>query len=72
MLSQSPDRVAIPLTLSMPMMRQTQGQIHQIAGLTMGTTWSVKFVGAATEVGALRESVEAALHSHPTSSTGAG
>lgn len=63
MLSQSPDRVAIPLTLSMPMMRQTQGQIHQIAGLTMGTTWSVKFVGAATEVGALREFVEAALHS---------
>ena len=25
LLSQSPDRVAIPLTLSMPMMRQTQG-----------------------------------------------
>ena len=49
MTANSPARVAIPLTLSVPPIRQTDGEINQLAGATMGTTWSVKFVGATTD-----------------------
>ena len=61
MPANSPARVAIPLTLSVSPIRQTGGEIQQLAGTTMGTTWSVKFVGAATNAGSLRAPIEAAL-----------
>jgi thiamine biosynthesis lipoprotein len=60
MLANSPARVAIPLTLSVSPIRQTRGEIHRLAGTTMGTTWSVRFVG--TEAESVRTPVEAALH----------
>jgi thiamine biosynthesis lipoprotein len=59
---QKPARVAIPRTLLVSPIRETRGQIHQLAGATMGTTWSVKFVGTDTNASSVREPIEAALH----------
>jgi thiamine biosynthesis lipoprotein len=61
MPASSPARVAIPLTLSVSPIRQTRGEIHELAGATMGTTWSVRFVGTDTMAGSLRAPIEAAL-----------
>jgi thiamine biosynthesis lipoprotein len=60
MSANSPARVAIPLALSAFPIRQTGGEIHQLAGATMGTTWSVKFVGNDSKA-RLRAAIEAAL-----------
>jgi thiamine biosynthesis lipoprotein len=57
----SPARVAIPLTLSVSPIRQTGGRIQRLAGATMGTAWSVRFVGSDKAAASLRAPVEAAL-----------
>ncbi len=57
----SPARVAIPLALSVSPIRQTGGRIQRLAGTTMGTAWSVKFVAADAVAASLRAPVEAAL-----------
>ncbi len=41
-------RVAIPNLLAMPRAVPADGTVQALAGTTMGTTWSVKFVGSAT------------------------
>ena len=61
MPANAPARVAIPLTLSVSPIRPTRGEIHRLAGATMGTTWSVSFVGTDTRADSLRAPIEAAL-----------
>lgn len=41
-------RVAIPTGLVTPRAMPAGGAVHALAGTTMGTTWSVKFVGSTT------------------------
>ncbi|KAF0814422.1 FAD:protein FMN transferase [Andreprevotia sp. IGB-42] len=55
-------RVLIPPTLAALPPRLPAGQVHLLAGQTMGTTWSVKLVGPANlPLGAVRAGIEAEL-----------
>lgn len=55
-------RVAIPLVLASPRATPAGGVVQQLAGATMGTTWSVKFVGSRTSAQTLRRAIDIALH----------
>ena len=55
-------RVAIPLVLAPPRAVPAGGEVQQLAGATMGTTWSVKFVGSRTSAQTLQRAIDIALH----------
>jgi FAD:protein FMN transferase len=55
------DRVAIPLTLSVCPADRPKGEVRHLAGTTMGTTWSVKFIGSEAAAYLQQPLVEAAL-----------
>lgn len=54
-------RVAIPVALTMPRAAPTGGQLQQLAGATMGTTWSVKFIGSRVSTDTLQRAIDASL-----------
>lgn len=54
-------RVAIPLALTMPRAAPAGGQLQQLAGATMGTTWSVKFIGSRVSTTTLQRAIDASL-----------
>lgn len=54
-------RVAIPTALAMPHAMPAGGAVQTLAGTTMGTTWSVKFVGSATSRQTLQRTIPLTL-----------
>lgn len=55
-------RVAIPVVLTAPRVPPAGGQLQQLAGATMGTTWSVQFIGSAVSSQTLQRAIDIALH----------
>jgi len=56
-----PRRVAIPTLSAMPRAAPVGGRIQELSGTTMGTTWSVKFVGSAASRQTLGRMIPLAL-----------
>ena len=54
-------RVAIPTIPEMPHAAPAGERIRELAGSTMGTTWSVKFVGSSTSVQTVHRMIPLAL-----------
>jgi len=54
-------RVAIPTELAVPRSTPAGGAVQTLAGTTMGTTWSVKFVGSSTSRQTLQRTIPLAL-----------
>ena len=61
MMAPADRRVAIPLALTMPRAAPAGGQLQQLAGATMGTTWSVKFIGSRVSTTTLQRAIDASL-----------
>ncbi|GAB1717439.1 MAG: ApbE-like lipoprotein [Nitrobacter sp.] len=54
-------RVAIPSVTAMPPAIPAGSRMQELSGTTMGTTWSVKFVGSAASLQTLRRMIPLAL-----------
>jgi thiamine biosynthesis lipoprotein len=54
-------RVAIPSVPAMPPAIPAGGRMQELSGTTMGTTWSVKFVGSSASLQTLRRMIPLAL-----------
>ncbi|MEO6945821.1 MAG: FAD:protein FMN transferase [Nitrobacter sp.] len=61
MMASADRRVAIPVALTMPRAAPAGGQLQQLAGAIMGTTWSVKFVGSRVSTVTLQRAIDASL-----------
>src|SRR5690606_30893603 len=54
-------RVAIPIIPEMPHAVSSAERIRELAGTTMGTTWTVKFVGSSARAQTLHRMIPLAL-----------
>lgn len=61
MTSAANSRVAIPLTLAAPFPPPHNGRLRQLAGVAMGTNWSVKFIGTDAAAQTLNRAITAVL-----------
>jgi len=57
----SPRRVAVPELLRQPPARPLHGRVRALSGITMGTSWSVKFVGSDATAATLQRIIPSAL-----------